>query len=452
MSITRTGKFMGVPDEFWIGFLIMVGVFLKLYYAISVDFLSIHADSGAWLAGTATQPGPGHIGVIQYYYTYHALPQMEPLQFPYFGNPPLFYIVAALIVDIFHRLFGWQISIALRMVLVFNTVFVLTGTSCGIAILRKFGVRGRKLVLCIFFLMYFPAFYNLSASLDPSAMAFMLTMLCMNTMLSWYHSRRAGTLTHCALQFGLAMMTSESAIILLPPLLLLMLHAHADGRRNHIPLGKQYVRFGFIAGVLSLWWPVYRLLRYHLPPFYIPASFGKRVDSSFFSRLLLPESNLLWHLHTEGYGAAEHNIWAQTFKTSVVDFHSINLSMDEIYILAFLAVCLAVAVFILSHVMLVRVLSRKRLPRVFRDFIIVGYAAVLVYYLFICWRYPYIGTMDFKRIAPVLIFPLVGIGLCGVKGGSGGAIPVMDSALSSAVAIMLVLLCGLSMFLFGFYM
>lgn len=126
--------------------------------------------------------------------------------------------------------------------------------------------------------------------------------------------------------------------------------------------------------------------------------------------------------------------------------------MDEIYILAFLAVCLAVAVFILSHVMLVRVLSRKRLPRVFRDFIIVGYAAVLVYYLFICWRYPYIGTMDFKRIAPVLIFPLVGIGLCGVKGGSGGAIPVMDSALSSAVAIMLVLLCGLSMFLFGFYM
>ena len=42
MSRARTRRFMGIPDEFWIGFVIMVGFFLKLVYEI----ISSNPDGG----------------------------------------------------------------------------------------------------------------------------------------------------------------------------------------------------------------------------------------------------------------------------------------------------------------------------------------------------------------------------------------------------------------------
>lgn len=448
MTRARSKRFMGVPDEFWIGFVIMVGFFLKLVYDIKLGYTQGTFQAGEWAAFRDGMPNSGHIGLIQYLFTYHRLPGVDPRLFPCYANPPFYYIVSSLILEIVHRIFGWEIGVALHMLQCVNVIYVLVGESFGIAILRKFGVRGRKLVICIVFLMFFPVYYNLAAVISPDALAFMLLMMILNSALSWYHSRRNNSLVNTAVLIGLGMMTSVYTLPVLPPVILLMYHAVIDGRRNMVPLRKQYKLFGIIAALMSLWWPVYKMIRFRLSPFYHDAPYGIRITEPFIERLRIPDSGMLWHLHTNGSGPLESNVWAQAFKTAVADFHAINISMTGTYIFAMLAVYLSVAICIISHLMLIHVLRKKRVERVYAQFIVVGYLSVLIGYLLLTWRIPYAGTMDFKKFAVILIFPLIGIGLCGEQEERSGS---FERILSPVVTGMILLLSLITAFLFGYY-
>ena len=448
MSRARTRRFMGIPDEFWIGFVIMVGFFLKLVYDIELGYTAGTLNAGIWAAAEEGIPQSGHIGVIQYYYMYHRLPGVDPRAYACFANPPFYYMVSAGILRILHGMFGWDIGVALQMLQCVNVIYVLTGESCGIGILRKFGVRGRKLVVCIVFLMFFPTYYNLGAVISPDALTFMLSMLALNTALSWYHSRRNKSLIHAAVQIGLGMMTGFNMVLILPPVVLLMFHAVIDGRRNMVPLRKQYKRFGLIAGILSLWWPLYRLIRFRISPFYQDAPYGNRITEAFIERIRIPDSSMLWHLHTDGHSPLESNVWAQAFKTSVADFHALNISMTGTLIFAMLAVYLSIAVCVFSHLMLVQVLRTKRVERVYAQFILIGYITVLAGYLLLAWRSPYPGTMDFKKFAVILIYPLIGIGLCGDREDRSTS---FERVTSVVVTIMIMVLCVTAAFLFGYY-
>ena len=55
MTRAHGKRFMGIPDEFWIGFVIMVGFFLKLVYVIHLGFTSGTLNPGAWSDLTAGQ-------------------------------------------------------------------------------------------------------------------------------------------------------------------------------------------------------------------------------------------------------------------------------------------------------------------------------------------------------------------------------------------------------------
>jgi hypothetical protein len=340
MSDNSTRRFLGVPDEFWIGFVIMVGFFLKLVYDIQVGYTSGTSDAGVWKAITGSVPNSGHIGVIQYYFTYHTLPDFDMRTISEYANPPFFYIVCALFLEVTHRLLGWAAGTSLHLAQCLNVIYVFTGSMCGVSMVHRFGVKRRKMVIAILLLTFFPFLYNLSASLDPSAMAFMFSMLVLNGSLIWYRSRKHSDFLKIGLFLGLGLMTSFMVILTVPSGAVLYYYAGRDGRRTETPLAVQLRHMLVVVLILGGFWPLYRLIRFGILPDYSTTANGSRAflieNYGALKRLALPSPRLLRILHMTGVDQYEYNIWAQIFKTALFDFHAMILSFRYAVIAAFL--------------------------------------------------------------------------------------------------------------------
>ena len=439
---------MGIPDEFWIGFVIMVGFFLKLVYVIHLGFTSGTLNPGAWSDLTAGQFSGGHLEVIHYLFTFHRLPSFSPVGLPGYADPPFYYIICSLVLEIFHRMMGWSIGVSLYVLLLMNVIFVMVGECCAIGILQKFGVRGRKLVVGILFLIFFPTFYHLSGALDGSALAFMLSMLGMNSALAWFGSRRKKVLTRTAVHLGLGLLTSYAVFAVIPAVFVLLRFAVSDGRRNQTPLRIQYRNFGIITGILGFIWPVSLSIRFRLPLFYVEKT-GVPAVGSALGRLLMPGTGALFQLHMTGVAANESSIPGQTLKTAIMDFHAINISARGTYMISVFLLCLSIAICVMAHIMLLyTILSQTRIDRMQRRFLTAGYLIPVTGYVILCFLIPYTGTMNFKLFAPLLIFPVAGISICGSGDLSDN---VFEKAATGIINVMILVLAFITAFLFGFY-
>ena len=442
---------MGIPDEFWIGFVIMVGFFLKLVYVSKLGYASGTPVSGTWQeAADAVRTG-GHLDVISFIYSHHHLPTVDVRGLIGYSDPPFYYIICSLWMELLHRLLNWSANVSLYCLMALNVIYVMVGECCGIGILKKFGVRGRKLVVAILFLIFFPACYHMSAALDGSAMSFMFTMLAVNSALSWFGSRREKTLTTTAVELGLGLLCSYWAVLALPAMIVLMVYAAGDGRRNQTPLRIQFRNFGLIVGIMGLIWPVSLSIRFSLPLFYTEGR-GALISGAAASaagRLKAPDGALLSHLHTVGEPLLESNIWAQTFKTAIVDFTGIDISLKGTYIITMLLLYVSIALCVLMHIMLFYTLfAANRIDRAHRRFLFFGYLAALGIYIAACFVVPYTGTMDFKFVMFLTVFPLAGMSVCGSGDLSDNLFEKITTWLGNA---MILLLAFLTAFLFGFY-
>lgn len=449
----KSRRILGVPDEFWIGFVIMIGFFLKLMYDITTGYQISTHDMGDWTAILNGMPNGGHIGAIQYYYTFHHLPDFNPATVNCYSNPPFFYIVSALILSIFHDGFNWSISTTLHFLQCINVIYVAVGIFAGIGMLSKFGVRGRKFVASILFMMFFPAFYNIGATLNNDALCYMFMMLAMNCALGWYQTRRLKTIVFTAVYLGLGMMTKLNAVIIAPALAALFLFAiFYDRRTKKEELTKQFGIFAAVSIPLGMFWPIRNAIRFGMPLFYVQ-SIGdswQQLEGRYtaLERLGLPSMASLLHLHLTTDASLEYNIWSQTFKSAVIDEEALNLTLTVTYVLAVALLFLTIFFCILVHVMMVRALIGKRMILEHKVFLLVAYGCILGSYLSFCFSYPVVCTMNFRYIPAILIFPLAGMGLCGYGTSEDSPFERVTSHLANwSILVMSVL----TAFLFGFY-
>ena len=452
MNEGKSRRILGFPDEFWIGFVIMIGIFLKLVYDVTAGYdISTHA-LGEWVEIINDIPNPGHIGVIQYYFTYHRLPNFDPSLISGYNNPPLFYVISALLLKIFHVDMGWSLGTMLHCIQCLNAVFVMVGSFAGIGMLSKFGVRGRKQVVCLLFMMFFPGFYNLGAAMDNTPLCFMFMMLSLNTALSWYRMRNRGSLIRSALFLGLGMMTKLTAFVVILPIASLFVFARFyDRRSSSEAYFKELGLYAAIALPLGLFYPLRNLIRFGTSPFYMDVEAEAWQDVSAYSvaqRLgPAPLSNLT-HLHLTDQTYYEYNIWAQTFKTSVVDESALNLSLKVTNALALILLAAVILFSILAVIMLVRTLFGGRLAVEHKVFIPVGLIGTLIFYIIRCFVNPTVSAMNFRVIPTVLIYLLAGYGLCGNESSLDNTFESVTSKIADGLIL---IISVLSAFLFGFY-
>ena len=446
MTRSKVRRFMGIPDEFWIGFVIMVGFFLKIIYDIKLGWMKGTPLIGHWESGSGA--APGHIGLIQYYFTHHFLPRFSSRDLACYSDPPLFYITASLFMELFNRFLGWSTSISLRLVQSMNVIYVLIGQCCSIGIMQKFGVKGRRMLLGLIFIMFFPAFYNIGAAMDGSAMAFMYMMFSLNFSLAWFDSRRAKDLRNAAITAGLALLTKQSSVVILPAIAYLIYKGHSDGRRNETPIAEQTRTFAIIVGIMGLIWPVYQMIRFRMPFLCTDLTAFGDASGSALKRLALPTLSLLGRVHTTGDPLYDSNIAAQTVKTAAADFNAVDISRHGTYAITVFLIYLIIACLVVIHLMFIHTLIEKRDVTVHRRFLVIGELSVMVMYVAGCFINRGIQAMDFKAIAAVLVFPTVGMALFT---GEEGSETRYEKVLVTVSTVLILMMAFITAFLYGYY-
>ncbi len=444
-------RFLGIPDVFWIGFVIMVGFFLKLVYVSKVGYVSGTPNPGTFLETADAIPKGGSLEVISYFFNHHYLADFNPRGLAGYAEPPLYYIICSLFMELLHRVMRWSVSISLYFVLALNVVYVMVGECAGISILQKFGVRGRKQMVGVLFLISFPPFYHLSASMNGWALSFMLSMLALSGALSWYASRREKVLRNAAIELGLALMTSYAAILVLPAMIVIFVYASRDGRRNQTPPKIQFRNCALIVSLMGLIWPVYLSVRFNLPLLYVEPS-GAKITGTLMSpifRLSVPNSVELTHLHSIGSVRLESNIWAQIFKTALVNIHALDLTLSGTELITLFLHHLLIALAVLSHVMLIySVFFAKKIDKIHSTVLFVGYVTALAAYIISCFVVPYTGTPNFNGVTFLVIFPLVGMCVCGSGDFSDNLFETVTTVISNGAILIAAFITA---FLFGFY-
>ncbi|MEE3420195.1 MAG: hypothetical protein VZR02_03720 [Lachnospiraceae bacterium] len=448
---TRSKRFLDIPDEFWIGFVFLVSFMLKLIYDIQVGYSAPTVNAGVWKLMENGVPNEGHVGYIQYLFTCHRYPDVDPRGYACFIDPPFFYVICALILEVIHRMMTWPIGTCLHVLQCINVIYVTIGCSHMISMVHKFGIRGRKLVVCILFISFFPGFYHLSSELTPNAMSFMFSMGALNHGLSWYRSRRQKSFLTAATLLGMGLLTAWQAILVVPALLVLYNYAIKDGRRNEISLGRQMRTALMILIPCGIAWPLYRWIRFRIPFFYAQKSlrpYGSVAEWSVFSRIRIPGRGLFTDLHTMGVPAREYNIWAQTLKTAIFNFQSISFSRGEARVFSEFTFRVSLLLCVLFHVMWIYTMFTARLEQPLKRFLQIGYLSYLIMYVISCLRFPYIYYMNFMRIAPILIFPVIGMGVCGYGSSEDTIFEKVTSWAANGLTLVFALVTA---FVFGFY-
>lgn len=452
MGNGRSKRFLDIPDEFWIGFVFLVSFLLKLIYDIQTGYSAATVNAGVWKVMEHGIPNEGHVGYIQYLFTFHHYPTtVDPKNYACFIDPPFYYVICSLILEVIHRMIHWPIGTALHVLQCMNVLYVTVGCSHMIAMVHKFGVRGRKLVVCILFLSFFPTFYNLSAELSPNAMSFMFSSGALSHSLSWYRSRRQKSFLTAAVLIAMGLLTAWQGILVVPPVLVLYYYAVKDGRRNEVSLQRQMRRALIFLLPCSVLWPLYRLIRFHIPFFYAQERlrpYGSVSRFSVFSRLAIPGRSLFEDLHTLGVPSREYNIWAQTLKTAVFNFQAISFSRGEARFFSEVVFRLSIVICILYHVMWIYTMFTVRIEQSLKRFLQIGYFSYLLIYIISCIRFPYIYYMNFLRIAPIVIFPVIGMGICGYGSSTDTWFEKVTGWAANVLTLMFALM---TTFIFGFY-
>ena len=463
MADTGSRRILGFPNEFWIGFVILIGIFLKIVYNVDAGYAVSTHNLGEWKAIVDNIPNEGHLGVIQYYLTYHRLPTFDPALLSGYRTPPLFYIFSALILKIFYLSMGWELGTVLHCIQCLNAVFVMIGTFSGAMLLSKCGVRGRRMVWALMFLMFFSGFYNLGAAFDNTAMAYMFGMLSLNKMLRWYETRRRRDLITGAVMTALAMMTSLGMIVLAVPMGCLFVLAAVRGRYSEKKAGtptgqaghgrslaREAGLYAAVALIPGLFYPIRNKVLFGTPLIGFDAEPEAWQNIGIYGplqRLGLPEMASLRHLHLTAHSFYEYNIWGQTVKTAVADESALNLDMAFPRSLAVILVLAVFAFTVTALLLMIKTLADRETKPEHKLFMISGFLSILIGYVIICFLNPTISAMNFRKIALLPVFMLIGVG----KGRDAAGDSLIAAGLSHLATGLILIISVLSAFLFGFY-
>ncbi len=448
MEKTATSKrILGFPDAFWIAFAIMLAFFLKLVFDIQLDYAAYTPHVGKWTELAKGTAHSGNLGVIQYYFTYHHLPDFSPLGTTGYADPPFFYIFCAGILEMTHRLGHWAIGTCLHCISCLNSVFTLVGIFSGIGILRKVGIRGRELVAAILFLVFFPAYYFIGQRLNGDAMAFMFMALALNAAFGWFQTRRKRTLIFVAVFFGLGALTSYATFAVLPAIIALVIMAGLDGRTEGRVFRSQIIPSAIVAGAMSLIWPVYNFIRFGVPLFYpgAPEGFAKvSSKAGFFTRMSpFPVFELFDHMKFYSL-EGQWNICKQTVKSTFLSeylksFNEFSWTLARIYVLS------GIFVLTVMCILWIWALFTDLMPRFLKVFTVVGFVSMLVGFQVFCFKNPYVEMMDIRFLPALFFFPLVGMAC--MSRSTGRVMRIVTAVENWAIFVLAVL----TAFLLGFY-
>jgi len=403
-------------------FLIGVGICWNSISKMNYD-CSTH-DLGS-LPSKGEQPNQleGHLGYIAYLHQYHKLPQTDPRLQGSFYNPPLFYLSEAMLWGMMEKVGSSDIQIheAFQWIPFFCTI---VSMAVMLLLLRKMGMKGFPFVLMEILICFHPAFSILSLTVNPDAMAFLFVMLVILLTWRWYEKPGFLRIGLLGLAFGLGMLTKLSDALMAPAVavvfcvVLLSGKVKAHQSISRVSILMQYVLFLIISVPIGMFWYIRNIIRFGMPMNYVPSvsDIGylciSQNNLGFIKRLGLPSPSTLKDIHFVISAEHQYNIWAQTFKTAIVDEKYLTCNTEFTGLLLHMILIVSLILAIILNIMFLWVMLRNhRISRLQKAFLLLVYGVILGNYINFCFAYPQTCTMSYRYIPVTLLFPCIGGGL-----------------------------------------
>lgn len=378
--------------------LILFGGFLiRIFYVVLTQAHIYQNDLGALIPGDY-----GHMGYVYYLYSQGRLPDVNPMEFYQFYQPPLHYAVCALLLKVF-QVFGCDLSEAQELL---QVPAALWGT-LTLFFINKIGVRlripplGRGIALGV--ASFLPLSILLGGALNNDGLMTLLVVMALYYTLVWYEYPGTGKIAVMAVCIGCAMMTKLSGVLAAPAMAALMLQkAWKDRIRWKVYL-KQFLCFGVIAFPLGLWYSLLRFWQFGMPLGFVPRLaedaeqfIGMHMtwDRLFDFKNAFQSLSLGW-VNTE---RADYNIPVSMVKYAVFgegDFYRINPVLTAVGTGLFWIV---LVLGILTGAALVIWFFQKRNTVMEKVFLGLVIAVSLYSYFRFCLDYPFVCTMNIRYI------------------------------------------------------
>ncbi len=409
--LALTGK---LTDERLFLLILIMGFLLRLAYIYYSPAAVRQHDVNAYPEG-----GGGHSKVIRFYAENgFRLPQIDVRSVDQLYHPPLWHLIAA----VFYKI---MTAIGFSFVRVFDSLqllSVLLSTLCGflgLCTLRALDMNGAPLRFGALFLMLHPAFFLMSGFLNNDLLMITLVLAVLLFAVRWFKNPTFGRILPLALALGLAMMTKLNAVLVAPAHAVLFVWKLVERLRARSGAGRliaQFAVFGGISIPLGIWWPVRNFLLFDMPLNYVnvpnsPEQFigdYPRWMQLFSYQFRFPYISLPFfnNYHAMGYDL-EYSLNAILIKTSVVGEFTFGTTADPVSAVVYAVEMLSLLIAALSVVALVAVLIRAvrtkspLLP--LYVFFAVYFAATVVSVVSYLFQIPYICSVNFRFIAPLLV-------------------------------------------------
>ena len=396
----------------------LLGIAIRIYCVAKMPYFCSTHDKGN-LSFDESVPLEGHFGYIQYIWRNFSLPKGNPTTVWGFYNPPFFYITQAFlwkVLSVTGIFYDWE------WLEFFQWIPLCCSVICSVymyMILKELKVKKEPLAIMTMLLFLHPVFIHFAINVTPDAMCMMFMTMAIYYTLVWYRKQTLKNIIAIALCIGFGMMTKISVALVAPGIGLVFLLVLFKNRERWKILCKQYVIFGCICVPIGLYWTIRNYILYRIPYNFVQrlseSETGLYLDPQKYSlkmRLGIPVKECLQSVHFDLNPSDQYNIWAEIFKSALVD--EIYLKLDTVLYQKMIWVLFWTSVFLalILNLLLVYILVKSKiLSNIVKVLLGTTVFVIMAQFILFCLDYPFTCTQSFRYIAVTLLFAAIGGGI-----------------------------------------
>ena len=400
-----------------------LGFWLKFYYVLITPINVRQHDIGRFSRdGSFTFHGH-HSGYIEYLLQYWHLPTIDVTKKWCYFHPPLHHIISAVWIWIHKNIFAVGYAQSLESLQTLSLFYTLIIIITAYKIFRYFKLHGSSLYIPMILVSLHPAYTLFSGSVNNDVLSVALMMCGVLFTLEWCEKKNLQTVLKIALCVGCGMMTKLSAALIFPLIVCLML-SFAD-KDNYKELFKQAGLLGIVTLPLGLWYQIRSYLKWGIPLNYVQhlavtdkqylgtGNFIERfTDFSGLNKVY--EHMVLKARDGSLVGINDVNPLLTPLKNSLFGEY-INercIAFDFVNNVSVVFFWLNVVISVAACMAMLYVCCKKcGVPNRLRLFFASFYFLLLASFYKMSYDYPFVCTMNFRYITPIVIVNGLFIGL-----------------------------------------
>lgn len=389
------------------------GFLLSSYYVFGINIVTHQHDVFTF------DSGKGHAGYIKHLLVNHKLPNFDVRTKWQFYHPPLHHAICAIWLFFNENILNINSTKAKEGLQILTLFYSMCVIISSYRIFKIFNIKNELAIyLSMTIISFSPTFIYFSASINNDVLSVVFFLKIIEYTLQWISFQSFCNILKIFLFFLLGMSTKISTFIIIPSILLIFFYVYY--KQMKIKKIFQIILFLLIIIPLSFWYNLRNQIYWQVPIFYVqelPID-DQYINKNFINRITdfsfyqFKKVYLQWAWRNE-YN--EFNPTIALLKTSIfgefIDERNFeNFPLIEKYLTKyfFWINCLLILMMLITFIYLsYNNINIKLEYRIFFTSLIL---CMLASYYYMTYKYPFVCTMNFRYVTPLLVIGSLYIG------------------------------------------